>query len=53
LTENTRLEEQLKDKECQNRQKQKEVDDFAKLPLILKIGEGASTRSLTTSRRHY
>jgi hypothetical protein len=28
LTENTRLEEQLKDQERQNRQKQKEVDDL-------------------------
>jgi septal ring factor EnvC (AmiA/AmiB activator) len=28
LTENTRLEEQLKDRERQNRQKQKEVDDL-------------------------
>jgi septal ring factor EnvC (AmiA/AmiB activator) len=28
LTENTRLEEQLKDQEHQNRQKQKEVDDL-------------------------
>jgi hypothetical protein len=28
LTENTLPEEQLKDQECQNRQKQKEVDDL-------------------------
>jgi hypothetical protein len=28
LAENTRLEEQLKDQECLNRQKQKEVDDL-------------------------
>jgi hypothetical protein len=28
LTENTLLEEQVKDQECENRQKQKEVDDL-------------------------
>jgi hypothetical protein len=35
LTKNTRLEEQLKDQECQNRQKQKEVDDLCQAAVDL------------------
>jgi hypothetical protein len=50
LASNTLLEEKLKDQECQNLQKHKEVEDLRKAAPNLKSGEMALMRSSIISR---